>query len=1009
MAHGKAHGRWSDAYWSHRGSKAKKLANQNNEDAYNASESGPDSVTFERGSGHARINAALHTCDYGLKKVDRFDVASRLRHGLASIRKKLEDKYVEQCGSFPNCLSMGIRGDSAAEEDEGDLCMCISTAGCAPSIFHEAVELFKSVEAKIYSEFDEWLLKHGWPALGLHPNDFSYEPYDPYGCSSRSIDPKEASAWEALVQFKKEVRHLKISMNGQGLTNESAERWCRWFRKSFDKMLGSRDREPIVAKRVDFSSNHLGAVGIEKVLQTLTSRNIVTTVLMMHHNQLQDGSAVANYISFCGGMMQELHLSHNHLEAAGAADIVVAAAKLRSAYGSANRPCYAYPRYHETSGAMVPLWLRMEQNFIDHSKLQEIMRPTIKRLKGRGEVLCSASGSRCTPQTCGKAFDQPPAVHAKNLGGQGNQRSGNPPVRSSPPVAPAEEDAKQKTSPSKDGGPKDDDTDVVASLAAIGAPIGKWRVKSAPQDTEQQKESEEEGEGDAATPRGKTMQPVEELTPKSPSVQLTLADVVTDGAKDGVADTSDVQPEFDNVVEAIRSGERYFRPWLQQSLRSREDHEQIKSVLIAIETAIKEGLENCDNWKVKPFGSVVAGFGTKNCDLDAVVYQEEKINGSGSVKSELEVKTILLKLAQLLGDCGFLVKEQILCARVPVLKLQYEDLEVDLSFNNTNPLRNTRLLRAYAALDPLVAELVVAIKLWAKHKRICGAVGGHLSSYAFAMMVIFYLQVVSGINMPCLQSWRRDTSNAFSDDEAADKLAQDVRDSGWKLEGSLFMLFCGFFAFYAGTPGPGKQFYDAAFNWSEEVVSVRLGRRKFSSDDEFRELRGRNEMQLHIEDPFERSRNLRDVMSRETERILYEQITWMDTECRRISMVAAASPILEPTHPPFSPDMLPFGMPWFPHSGWPPMPMMPPMDMLPEGDLSEKEMHSRPPGNLFASKPEKGKAEKGKGEKGKGEKGKADKGKAEKGKAEKGKAEKGKAEKGKKGKGKGGKGSKWIS
>merc|ERR1711933_31984 len=158
--------------------------------------------------------------------------------------------------------------------------------------------------------------------------------------------------------------------------------------------------------------------------------------------------------------------------------------------------------------------------------------------------------------------------------------------------------------------------------------------------------------------------------------------------------------------------------------------------------------------------------------------------------------------------------------------------------NNTNPLRNTRLLRACAALDPLVAELVVAIKLWAKHKRICGAVGGHLSSYAFVMLVIF-----------CLQALSDDTSSDFADDEAADKLVQSVQDSGWKLEGSLFMLFCGFFAFYAGTPGPGKQFYDAPFNWNEEVVSVRLGRRESCRSEEFRELRGRNDIQLHIEDP----------------------------------------------------------------------------------------------------------------------------------------------------------------
>mmetsp|Transcript_120245 Transcript_120245/g.190412 ORF Transcript_120245/g.190412 Transcript_120245/m.190412 type:complete len:1081 (-) Transcript_120245:203-3445(-) len=1068
MAHGKVNGRygWHDAYWNHRpigsGSKGKpaKAANHTHQDVCQASESGPDSVTFERGMGHARINAALHTCDYGLKKVDRFDVASRLRHGLAIIRKKLEEKHVEKYGSFQNCLSMGLRGDGAAEEDEGDLCMCISTTGCAPSIFHEAVDHFKSIERKIYAQFDDWLMLHGWPAVGLQPNSFSYGPYDLPGGNGRSTDPKEAAAWEKLVQVKKEVRSLKICMNGQGLTNESADRWCKWFRKHFDEVFGHRERELVEAKRVDFSSNLLGDVGIGKVLDTLTSRNISTTVLMMHHNKLEEGAAVANYLTFCGGALQELHLSHNFLDSAAAADIVTAAAKLRSTYGPVNRPAYAYPRYHETSGAMVPLWLRMEQNFIDHAQLQDIMRPTIKRLKGRGEVLCSASGSRCTPQKCGKGFDQPPAVHAKNL--QGNQRSGTPPVRASvPPSTAPNEDGKQKTSPIKE-----DDTDVVALLAAAGAPTTRWRVKTAPQDTEQQKESEEEV---MVTPRGKKSQATEDMAnlsitgsvidmidgiymksdesynghrtwtksdsslaiysnssgrwalgssddasesssylvtdvhddrlptelswyevkngklirqdtvscrfhfehreepvPKSPSVQLSLADVVSDVPIEAAADTSDVvMPEIANVVDAIRTGEKYFRPWLQQSMRSPEDAEQIKTVLKEIETVIREGLEHSEKWKVAAFGSVVAGFGTKNCDLDAVVYEEEKIQ-NGSVKGEMEVKTILMRLAKLLGDCGFVVKEQIMCARVPVLKLQYQDLEVDLSFNNTNPLRNTRLLRAYAALHPLVAELVVAIKLWAKHKKICGAVDGHLSSYAFAMMVIFYLQVAGGIEMPCLQSLGGDTSNDFANDEAVDELVKDVRGKGWKLEASMFMLFCGFFAFYAGTPGPGRQYFDVPFNWSEEVVSVRLGKREFFQNEEFRDLRGRNDMALHIEDPFERSRNLRDVMSRETERILHEQICWMDSECRRISM--ALSPMLEPTSCPlpFSPELLPFGMPWFPQPGWPPMPMMPPgaMEMLPDGELLENEKHSRPPGKLFAPKPAHSRKGKGKGPKG---------------------------------------------
>merc|ERR1719440_1661921 len=99
---------------------------------------------------------------------------------------------------------------------------------------------------------------------------------------------------------------------------------------------------------------------------------------------------------------------------------MISAAKLRAPSGNSQRPAFAYPR-QDASGAMVPLWLRIEHNYVDHAQLNELMRPEIKRLKGRGEVLCSATATRCSPQRCVKSHEQPPAVHVKNMGVPGNQ------------------------------------------------------------------------------------------------------------------------------------------------------------------------------------------------------------------------------------------------------------------------------------------------------------------------------------------------------------------------------------------------------------------------------------------------------------------------------------------------------------------------------------------------------------------------------------------------------------
>merc|ERR1712100_872851 len=98
----------------------------------------------------------------------------------------------------------------------------------------------------------------------------------------------------------------------------------------------------------------------------------------------------------------------------------------------------------------------------------------------------------------------------------------------------------------------------------------------------------------------------------------------------------------------------------------------------------------------------------------------------------------------------------------------------------------------------------------------------------------------------------------------------------------LFTLICGFFAFYAGLPGPTTKEDELPFDWEQEVVSVRLGRREMAYSKEFSELRGVQGDRLSIEDPFERTRNLRDVMSTKTEKLLYQQIKWMDEMCRSI-------------------------------------------------------------------------------------------------------------------------------
>jgi len=276
---------------------------------------------------------------------------------------------------------------------------------------------------------------------------------------------------------------------------------------------------------------------------------------------------------------------------------------------------------------------------------------------------------------------------------------------------------------------------------------------------------------------------------------------------------------------------------------------------------ILQALENPLSWKVSAFGSSVNGCGTQRCDVDVVAYEDLPTGASGS-----DAKTILRQVKTLLasGDHNFSVREAVLNARIPILKLQYQKRDVDLSINNTNPLPNTRLLKAYTELDGNVAELGILVKLWSKSWGLCGAANGYLSSYAFQMMVIYFLQVTT--QLPSLQ---QHGDHAFENDEEVQSIVSSLLQEKRQGQG-LAELLIGFFRFYAQD-----------FKWGTEVVSVRLGCRSNSNSSEFNELRFRKERRLHIEDPFDRPRNLCDVIWGGTEAHLWEGLAAAHASLRR--------------------------------------------------------------------------------------------------------------------------------
>merc|ERR1719183_1385477 len=257
-------------------------------------------------------------------------------------------------------------------------------------------------------------------------------------------------------------------------------------------------------------------------------------------------------------------------------------------------------------------------------------------------------------------------------------------------------------------------------------------------------------------------------------------------------------------------------------------------------------LELGPNWAASPFGSVGNGFNTHFSDLDVTCYQ--------TAPTTLSPKDALVQLHPIVLRHGcFEVVEIISTARIPVLKAWYgKRLEVDISFQNAEALRNTRLLKEYSLLCPSVRELVILIKSWAKAEGVCGAVDGHLSSYAFTLMVIYFLQVDPMLRLPCFP-----TSPFTGDIDAP-----PPPTTKWKCPISLDQLAGRFFLFYT-----------TAFAWGYEVVLPRIGKRLYANDRAYCQLQGiENVAMIHIEDPFLLGRNLNCVLRESMQEGLWQKL-----------------------------------------------------------------------------------------------------------------------------------------
>ncbi|XP_014699773.2 terminal uridylyltransferase 4 isoform X2 [Equus asinus] len=278
-----------------------------------------------------------------------------------------------------------------------------------------------------------------------------------------------------------------------------------------------------------------------------------------------------------------------------------------------------------------------------------------------------------------------------------------------------------------------------------------------------------------------------------------------------------------------------------------EQHNR-EQILIGLEKFIQK--EYDEKARLCLFGSSKNGFGFRDSDLDICMTLEGHENAE-----KLNCKEIIESLAKILKrHPGLRNILPITTAKVPIVKFEHRrsGLEGDISLYNTLAQHNTRMLATYAAIDPRVQYLGYTMKVFAKRCDIGDASRGSLSSYAYILMVLYFLQQRKPPVIPVLQEIfdgkqipqrMVDGWNAFFFDKT-EELKKRLPSLGKNTE-TLGELWLGLL-----------RFYTEEFDFKEYVISIRQKKLLTTFEKQW------TSKCIAIEDPFDLNHNLGAGVSR---------------------------------------------------------------------------------------------------------------------------------------------------
>ncbi|KAI4356853.1 hypothetical protein L6164_000840 [Bauhinia variegata] len=301
----------------------------------------------------------------------------------------------------------------------------------------------------------------------------------------------------------------------------------------------------------------------------------------------------------------------------------------------------------------------------------------------------------------------------------------------------------------------------------------------------------------------------------------------------------------------IDSFEAPFLAIYESLIPPEEEKAQQKQLLTLLEKLVSKEWPNA---RLYLYGSCANSFGVSKSDIDVCLAIEE---------TDMDKSDIVLKLANILQSDNLQNVQALTRARVPIVKLKdpVTGISCDICINNLLAVVNTKLLRDYAQIDSRLRQLAFIIKHWAKSRGVNETYQGTLSSYAYVLMCIHFLQHRRPAILPCLQEMETTYSVTVEDIECSyfDQV-EKLRDFGYYNKENIAQLVWGFFSYWA-----------YRHDYANAVISVRTGSIISKQEKDWTRRIGNDRHLICIEDPFETRHDLGRVVDKYSIKVLREE------------------------------------------------------------------------------------------------------------------------------------------